>query len=226
MDKVTIVFNSCTKYAGVTVTPLLYQLAALNPGYKIMFVLGGHEEYRVEVADTTTFVSTPVNSFDFTGLITIVEHPELITTPYIFYMHDTVSLGKSFFEKIQTTDFEANKFPPAICFEFPSANIGFYRMSFLLESVPKTILAHLKNTDSSEEKLQAFKHFMIMLEDILFKLYPKKALRFPHKPKPLWGEEVFPYGSTTPRIRELYEDMDFCKYKASWSPAEHYNITP
>ena len=165
-----------------------------------------------------------MNSFDFTGLITIVENPDIIQTDYIFYMHDTVGFGPDFFTILPKVDLVAN--PSAICFQCPSANMGFYRKSYLLEPIQAATLLQLRNTDSSPEKLQALKHMMIVLEDLVFKLHPTRVFMFPTAPKPEWGKEVFPYGTDTPRIKELYEDLDFWKYKASWSRADSYNLRP
>lgn len=212
------------KYCKQTVPPLLYDLANRNPGYHVVFVLGGNSEFRIEKTLNTTFISTPVNSFDFTGLITLVENPEIITTEYIFYMHDTVAFGPDFFTILAKVDLDPK--PPAICFRCPSANMGLYSMSYLLEPTQTTTLLQLRNTDSSPEKLQALKHMMVVIEDLIFKLHPTRIFMFPTAPSPQWGKEVFPYGTDTPRMKEIYEDLDFWKYKATWSPAKTYNLQP
>jgi hypothetical protein len=229
MDIITIIINSTKSYAPITLPPLLHTLIQYNPGFNILVIIGDCLEKRiVSQVNFLTIVETDNNSLDFTGIITLLEKPELLTTPWFLYLHDTIGIGSTFFQcllDLNLTDSyedETNKIT-TISFQFPSANIGLYHKN-VIERLKPAIL-QLKNTNNSI--LQELKSLSIVTEDAIFRMNMQEHSTFPTKSIPNSENELEdPYKTGVKRLKEYYPDLDFWKYKASYSLAYTYTMKP
>jgi hypothetical protein len=225
MDKVTLVINSCKKYFNIVCEKLLIDINKKNLGFNIIVFVGGHDTFKViEISPLLRIVEIDNNSMDMTSYIGIAEHPELITTPFVFYVHDTIMIGDGFFPILQGFPYENIKEGCSISFLFPSSNMGLIHRTLFTKF--KRHILFLKNTDYSEEGLQAIKSVCVLTEDFLFRLNFNNHMGFPNKPLPQWSSVEDIYGNGVKRMQEIYTDFDFCKYKGTFNRADVYNINP
>lgn len=225
MDKLTIVINSCKVYATATLPPLIDNIKKNNPGFKILVIIGDHVEKRIiSVEDNITIIETDNNSIDYTAMITLLEKPEILTTDWFLYLHDTIQLGPTFFQKLQGINLE--NFPKkitTISFQFPSANIGLYHKDVI--SRLKPAILKFKNQDNSI--LHELKSLFVAAEDAIFRMNMQEHTMFPTKPDTKWNDPLIDLFNTgRKRLTEYYADLDFWKVKATFALAYTYTLEP
>lgn len=174
----------------------------------IYFFIGGYEKngYEKTVLDLPVQVyKCSHNSFDFTGLVSVLELD--LKATYWFLLHDTCYVGKDFYKKLLEYKFENSscvKLKPS-----PSMNIGCYHQDYL-DSLRDTILTEFKNVSNNREDLDKFKA----------KIAGHYEDRLLVTGKVLTGHQVNEmsdlYSTGTERILERYDDIQFYKLKANW----------
>lgn len=223
MNNYTLVINSCFAYANKTLPPLIKSIIEFNPGFNVIIVVGGAPSSSLKMAVDRNIVIMEVthNSFDFTAFIALLEmNLQLLTTPFLFFMHDTVIIGPKFFSTLLSI--QVPESITSISFQHPSSNIGIYHRS-VLHKFNDTIL-RFKNSKSDHESLNELKHLHVVIEDLIFRLNTKSHRFFPTKSIPNWGSTEDPYNSGTQRIKEYFPDLDFYKWKATWALADTYTL--
>jgi hypothetical protein len=191
----------------------------------VLIIIGDYPEKRVVFDENNIkIVETDNNSIDYTAMITLLEQPEILTTDWFFYIHDTVQFGSQFFnrlnhimkgviEKCKTTKITT------VSFNFPSSNNGIYH-KYVINRLKPAILK-FKNTDNSI--LQELKSLFVATEDAIFRMNMQEHVFFPtaidvgwQRPRP----DFYNTGKT--RLTEYYPDLDIWKFKATFGLAYTY----
>jgi len=229
MDKLTIVINSTKTYAHITLPPLIEMIKKFNPGFRVLVVIGNHDIKRVaSVEDYITYVESDNNSLDYTGIITILEEPQILLTEWFLYLHDTIELGPTFFNRLLNCYLpeynpENSKNITSVSFRFPSANLGIYNINCIKRLKPAIL--QLKNKDNSI--LQELKSLSIVVEDGIFRMNMQEHRFFMTPPEPKWDEPtVDKYNTGVKRLKEYYPDLDLWKFKASFALSYTYTMSP
>jgi hypothetical protein len=186
------------------------------PPNDIYFFVGGYSSYnKIEDPNGINVYEVNHNSIDFTALISVMELN--IYSPYWFLLHDTTYVGPNFYKNIINYDYK-NK--PAVSLIYDvGMNIGAYSWELLNNNLEK--LLSFKNTDYSEEKIQYYKKLGVPNEDWL--MNENKHNCYCIKPREIvYGVDI--YNTNTPRIIEIFEELDLFKVKANWRRKEKYEI--
>lgn len=220
----TIVINSCKSYENITLPRILGSLFKNNPGFPVLVISGGHDSFRTVISHPPlTIVETDINSFEYTAFITLSENPQLLKTDWILFLHDTIGIGDTFFQRVQSLQLPTDA--TTVSFRFPSANIGLYHKSIFEKD--KHVLKILKNKDCSQDMLNSYKSFTIVTEDAFFRMNMGRHLFFPNPSVPLWDSGTTdPFNTGTQRIKEVFPDLDCWKFKASWALKDTYTLSP
>lgn len=153
------------------------------------------------------------NSIDFTALIAVVEHQDLLMKNDFlhrswFYLHNTTKFGKSFNpSKIRKETCKLKK--------YPSMNIGTYLHQDLIKC--KDILLDKKSSNNpSKDEIKKLKIMGIGSEDCIFKYLEKHKYIGTYCKKPKIEKEKKIYSDNVLRRTEYYKELDLYKYKANW----------
>jgi len=225
--KLSIVINSTKNYAPITLPPL-FESFKNAPGHDevdIIVIINGFDHFKIyPKVKNYTFVETDNNSFNYSGLITVLENPEILATEHFLFMDDTSKVGPQFFQCLENIPEISAKH--TVSSPFPSAYVGIYSKTAL-----KTHSNHLlqfKNKDYSEKALQVLKHKTVLYEDSLFRENAGNHLFFPRKSEPHWGKDHDVYKTGVARMPEYYPDLDLTRFKGTWSrhDALDYTVLP
>lgn len=180
------------------------------PMHAIHVFIGGCSCFRVVQRDNINVYEADHNSFDFTPLISIVEH-NVYSPRYWFLLHDTCKVGPNFHKLV--CGFKGSPLKIALK-KSPSMNMGLYSDEFLLGN--KEAVLSLKNTDFSAESLAYWKRWGVENEDFLLwrlggepEVYPNGNMWFVY-------DTLNWYGSNIERRTEYYIGLDLYKNKANW----------
>jgi len=150
------------------------------------------------------------NSFDYNGLIAVVEKP--YTSDYWLLLHDTCKVGAKF-RKLVHNKLKDNQ-PLTVCLQksLPSANIGLYAQEYI--TFIADVLTLYKNND---------KKFYVATEDSLF--IDRHIHYFQNcDAKATIKGYADVYGTGTPREVLYYDAMDAFKYKANYMVKKEYTL--
>jgi len=153
------------------------------------------------------------NSFEYTPMIHIVEHPELYKDyDYIFYMHDTCWIGPNFIFNLQRFFPEDNRDTCPLDITV-SMNIGLYKISWLNSNIDKLMIA--KNTSTDTAEIHKKKVWGVHHEDHLLKYSDGNFTQLCGSRNGTITMEN-PYGTNTPRRIRYFEYLDIYKAQSNW----------
>ena len=137
------VISSHIDYIESTETKLVTSL--LDSGVNIddiyIFVGGYDVNYGyVKLSTNINKFSSPHNSMDFTGLISVIEMD--IQSDFWFLLHDTCYVGKNFYNTVKNFNYENVNYV-ALTFD-TSMNMGSYKWSYIQEKKEQILQFHLK----------------------------------------------------------------------------------
>jgi hypothetical protein len=197
------VISSNVRYESVTLPKLLGSMTDINP-FNILVVVGGADEPAEVMRNGVTFLYVQHNSFDYTGLIEIVERE--IPSDWWFWLHDTCQCGPRFRELVEG-NFDPDKDMTALyatVHGYALCNLGMYRHSLLLQS--KDYILSLKGID---------KHNACLNEGELYHREPGTKGIYPNSLLYHIGSSQV-YRGEVPRLIEYYAAVDLYKFKANW----------
>jgi hypothetical protein len=211
-NSIKICISSVKSYSEKTLPIIIPSLINSGIDSRDIFVFeGGHHKRNITQKDEYTLIQTDHDSFEFTGLIDIVEYE--IESDYWFNIQDTCKVGLDFKKLLYNIP---KNFPDKIALHhINSMNIGSYKYSYLMKH--KNKLMKIKNQDYSEKKLKKLKEWTIFFEDyILYKLLDSETFKYNENisdyiiiDEPSW------YGENK-RIIEFYPQLDLYKAKANY----------
>ena len=204
-NKYTIIINSKDFHDRATSTIIE------SIPHDIVVIVVSHGLFNFKQCGDNIFnLVVPHNSIDYTGLIAILEHKEIVQryiSDIIFYTHNTAKFGSKFFELFEPC---GNKSLTS----YPSMNIGTYNYSDLIK-IEEEVKKFKSSNFPSDAELNKLKINCIKHEDFLFKLLNVKNW-YCDKNKILLNGPSDVYNTGTLRITEYYSQVDFYKYKANW----------
>ncbi len=200
-------------------------------------VYGGYydlENYRVNISGNVIEIKAYHNSIDFTAFIAVVElfqYPDLLRAlpqrlnadDMFFYMHDTSEVGPRFCALLlEEWSHKVNEeqFMTARITNYPSMNIGLYRLSYLLKYqdflVRGTINTNVSHVDYYKTKGMHWEDWLFRLDSNCQMLAQNRTLSGP--------SDV--YGTGVLRRMEYFPAIDFYKFKANWDyiPGEVFQL--
>jgi len=164
---------------------------------KFVFIVNGSDKVYEEKVEGVKVKYVMDNSFEYSPLIDLVNHPQEYDCDFVFLLYDTCSLGKNFFKKVE-------KFNPSfetIAVSSLENNFGWLKKDFLLSK--KSFILSMKNCSTEKQELNKGKLFRIAQAKTTFqtnyKILSKKNI----------------YGSKVSRITEYYDGIDLYKYKSN-----------
>ena len=224
--KLSIVINSTKDYASITLPPLFESLKLAphmsEDAVDIVVIINGFDHFKIyPPIKNYRFIETDNNSFNYSGLITVLENPEILATDHFLFMDDTSKVGPQFFQCLANIpDISANQ---TISAQFPSAYVGIYSKTALQNH--SAHLLQFKNKDYSEKALQVLKHKTVLYEDSLFRENAANHLFLPRKSEPQWGKDYDVYNTGVKRMPEYYPDLDLTRFKGTWSRHDNLDYT-
>jgi hypothetical protein len=176
----------------------------------VYFFVGGHDDLEnyEKVNCELNVYNVPHNSFDFTGLISVLELG--LENPWWFLLHDTCYVGKNFFNRIKNYDYGNWPSIRLSCI-YDSMNIGAYRWSYLQKC--SHILMDYKGNNKESQK---YKRKLIYREDVLLEFGPE-IVCFSDVPRKEFGPIDY-YGTGVLRKIYYYEKIDLYKIQSNWIP--------
>lgn len=234
----TLIINCHKNNLDITV-PILFDsiLKAENySSYPILLVVGGYNSdeldsrYVIEPKTYSTLTYTKIkcthNSIDFTALITLSElsNEALPKTPYYFYIHDTCTLGSTFFNSL---DNALTKVLPCKALgvnKYFSKNLGLYSFAHIKDST--SLLLTMKNEKNDEESLHYFKTLGVKREDLLLKQFRSHFSVKSFCSKRTLIEITDFYKKGVPRQVLHYPELDLYKICANWESRKKYELNP
>ena len=181
------------------------------PKENIYFVVGGCDEiHQIVDGKGINNIKTNLNSFDFTGLISVLDLG--IASDYWFSLHDTCYVDPQFYSNVLNT---AHTNPNIALTSGKSMNMGSYRWDYL-ESI-KSELSSYKNYSEDPFTLQVVKKKQIDMEDVFL----SKVVSYNPQEPDTSGPTDY-YKTNTPRIIEHYNQIGLYKIKANWQQKSEY----
>lgn len=215
----TLVINTCAAYAPTTVPMLLESLGAAGvPPEAIRIVCGQSSDKppAIPLVDEMgiSVVHTEYTAEAMTGLVYLSEHHDLVDTPWVLYLQDTMAVGPDFpYKALMVCDSVSVEQVDCVrLLDMFSLSVGLYSTAWL------------QGLDLSEYKRQArttrdVQQIKTWSEDRVFGLCaPERARHLAEYQNPtdrvVMGD--FRYSdASTPRIIEHYPVLDVYKLK-SW----------
>jgi len=177
--------------------PIFIEGVPKNKREKFVFVVNGSEKEFVEEKEGVKIKYVTDNSFEYSPLIDLVKHPNYYNCDFIFLLHDTCTLGRNFFKKVE-------KFNPSfdtIAVSSLETSFGWLKKSFIL-SKSKFILS-MKNCSKEKQVENRGKLFRIAQTKTTFqtnyRVLSKKKI----------------YGGKVGRVVEYYDGVDLYKNRAN-----------
>lgn len=187
------------------------------PPQDIYFIVGGYDKVNRYIRnDGVNFIEVDQNSIDYTGLIAVVDLD--LQADYWVLLHDTCYIGEDFYSTIK--EYNYNNIPAvALSFDL-SMNIGAYSDQYL-QQIKEELLTY-RNTDFSQESIQAWKQRGISDEDNFLSSY-RGQYHYCNIPRVSSGP-VDIYGTGVPRMIEYFPTIDLYKVKANWYNKNTYEL--
>jgi hypothetical protein len=150
---------------------------------------------------------TDHNSIDFTGLISVLDLN--LYSDYWFLLHDTCEVGKNFYKKINSFNYESDTISMSNCKYGSSMNMGAYKMEYLYSIKEK--IFQFKNKNYSEESVKNLKRVQMFNENVFL---INTDYYFNDK---MWidGGLQNIYNTDVLRQIETYPDIELMKYKSN-----------
>lgn len=200
-SRIRYVVSSHVDYEYATLPVILPSLSSIEPS-DILVVVGGATQAREEVRCGILFLYVEHNSFEWTGIIEIVERN--LEANWWFWLHDTCECGPEFRQLAEgnfdpAADITAVHMDP----EGPACSFGMYSYRLLMHH--KDYLVGLKGL--SEERV-IYEGGSLYRSD-----YGTKAI-YPDATRYSLGQ-LDVYNSGVTRRMEHYSAVDLYKYKVS-----------
>lgn len=238
-EPITTLLINCHKNNLDITVPILLDSILQSENYSsfpILLIVGGYEfdqldsRYTIEdkVYSTLKYkqINCTHNSIDFTALITLCElsHDILAKTPYYFYIHDTCTVGKTFFTCLNNTLTTVIPCKALGVNKYFSKNLGLYSFEHIKDST--TLLLTMKNEKNDEDSLHYFKTLGVKKEDLLLKQFRSHfgSRAFCSKPKLIEITDFYKKG--VPRQVLHYPELDLYKICANWESRKKYELNP
>ena len=194
---------------------------AMCEGYEaadIIVVIGGCQQTSVMTHGNVTTARVDHNSIDFTGLIALLEVPDL-RRPSYFYVHDTCEAGPHFIENVTrgTIDYDTASFV------FHSMNMGVYSWRALDRH--RDLVLSFKNPDLGPKAAARFKRLCVDHEDAVFRANKALGLHeFIDREDPMMDSVRDVYGTGVPRRLKYFPIVDLTKFAANWVRRDVYEL--
>jgi hypothetical protein len=187
------------------------------PPEDIYFIVGGYNKVNRYIGDDgVNFIEVDQNSIDYTGLIAVADLD--LQADYWVLLHDTCYVGEDFYNTIKKYNY--NNIPAVALSSDLSMNIGAYSYQYL-QQIKEELLTY-RNTDFSQESIQAWKQRGIDDEDKFLSLY-RGQYHYCNIPRVSSGP-VDIYGTGVPRMIEYFPTIDLYKVKANWHNKSTYEL--
>lgn len=235
-EPITTLLINCHKNNLDITVPILFDsiLKAENySSFPILLVVGGYTDndlnsrYNIENKSYSSLNYTQIqcthNSIDFTALITLCElsNDILPKTPYYFYIHDTCTIGKTFFTCLNNALVNILPCKALGVNKYFSKNLGLYSFEHIKEST--NLLLTMKNDKNDDESLHHFKTLGVKKEDLLFKKFRSHFGSRAFCSKPTLIEITDFYKKGVPRQVLHYHELDLYKICANWESRKKMN---
>ena len=219
INKCDIVINSHKNFT-IALNILLKSLKEnkLYEYYNFIVIIGESSSFSIEKIGNITYVYETHNSIDFTGLLTLVDHPYIRKSDICFYMHDTCITGKNFLSILDNINLD--EITTMSMKDLPSQNIGFYRYDFLDNNLKA--LRVLKNFMFDENAINAYKMIGIYLEDFFFR--SNKDHITPTNKNIIKSNPYDYYNTGNLRNVTYIEHFDLYKTSVNFVPKLKYNM--
>lgn len=194
--KVLYLVSSNKEYFGKTFPVFMGSIPKVKRE-KFVFIVNGSDKVYQEEVEGAKVKYVMDNSFEYSPLIDLVNHPQDYDCDFVFLLYDTCSLGKSFFKKVE-------KFNPSfetIAVSSLENNFGLLKKGFLLSK--KNFILSMKNCSKEKQLLNKGKLFRIAHTKTTFQTTRKILTK----------KDV--YSDNINRVTEYYEGIDLYKYKFS-----------
>jgi len=197
------IINSHIDYSG-PLSVLLDSMRSIPNSRKLIYV-AGCTEARLFEHEGVLFHYVTHNSFDYTGLIELVDRPALLGgwRTHFFCLQDTMELGSNADALIGETD--ESKWTTAVF--GGQCNLVLYSAGYLMRQKP--FIDSMRNCSKKQS---------VEFEGELWRRCPEpyRAV-YPHSHIEVKTNVQSPYGqSSATRIQEYYRRVDIVKWKANW----------
>jgi len=179
----------------------------------IHFFIGGFTHNK-QINTNPNIYEVNHNSMDFTGLISVLDFD--LKADFWFLLHDTVYVGKSFYNKILSYDYNFDTI--SLTRNGKSMNMGAYKQSYL-ESIRNLLMGH-KNQNYDLDSIHDTKRKAVSTEDCFIHI-PKRNF---YTANIRYEGPIDFYKNNVPRIIEHFDDIDLHKIKANWIAKPQYEI--
>jgi len=171
-----------------------------------VIVIGGYSEQRVTIAHGSVCIEAAHNSFDYTGLIEVVNHPALIAGwTHVLCLQDTMEASPLTLDLAMS----ANRDAACVAACGGQCNLVLYRVDHLMER--QVFIREQSNLS----KLSSIHH-----EGSLWKTCDESRRDVFCGSGCLQIGHGTPY-SDVPRIKEYYPALGIVKWKANWGHNMH-----
>lgn len=177
---------------------LLRSMSYINPERKFV-AIGGCDDRHMAVNLGALTLNVEHNSFDYTALIEVLEHPP-VGFSHVFLLHDTMEISPetdALIDRADPTMDAVAAYPGGQC------NLCLFRTDWLMRNRDR-ILA-MRNCTKDEA---------VKFEGVLFKDAPRQAV-FPNAECRVLSEAPV-YEGGLKRRTELYTSVQILKFKSSW----------
>jgi hypothetical protein len=212
--KTKITISSHKNFYTKTYEPLVTSLLESGvPAEDIYFFIGGFESYE-KLDGEINIWTTNHNSIDFTGLIGVLDLN--LQSDRWFLLHDTLYVGKNFYNCIQNTASNADTID--ISSWWPK-NMGSYSQIYL-NHIKDSLITEYKNIDISEQAAHKFKTFNVDTEN---RFLCKQEFYSTERPYIVQDQIDF-YESNNLRSVQYYPNIDIYKVQSCVNHPGNYNI--
>lgn len=198
IERPLFLINSHVGY-DVALQQLLDSISNIPP-QDIMIVIGGDtREYVLLLPDDKRVFHVTHDSFDYTGLIKLLNTSIINQYTHVFCLQDTMLCGENTYNLICS----ASSNSLAIAAFGGQCNLVLYRTDYLKSQ--RDFILSCRNCTKLES---------IHYEGALWKMTSDK-ISFPNSTISEDRQLYYPYNET-PRIKEYYHAVDITKYKANY----------
>lgn len=191
--KVLYLVSSNKDYFEKTFEPFIQSISKVNRE-KFVFIVNGSDKVYQEEVEGVKVKYVMDNSFEYSPLIDLVNHPQEYDCDFVFLLQDTCSLGKNFFRKVENF----NPSFETIAVSSLENNFGWLKKDFLLSK--KSFILSMKNCSKEKQLVNKGKLFKIAHAKTTFQTNHKVLSK-----KDVYNDKIF-------RITEYYDGVDLYKY--------------
>lgn len=209
-----IFIASCYEGLDIQIPRLINNILEVNiPLSSVHFIVGGCPNDNVYYKNGIEIVHVKYRCFEFTPHIFIVNNQDKYNFDYAFFTHDTVKIGKNFYNTIindisimKKLKYNTMKIENSM----PSMNIGIYSKNIILEN--KETLLELSINTNDKNELMKLKYKLVEYEDFIL-----NKNNYNNGDKSINVSEQFNgiNGDKTNGLIRYFERIDFIKYQSN-----------